>query len=374
MTELNKLLGIKTKLSTAYHPQTDGQTERTNMELEQYLRLFVNHRQTDWADWLPIAEFSYNNKIHSSTKHTPFYLDSGIHPRMGIEPIRDIKYEEAERFTERMKSARTEAEASLVKAAADMKRYADYGKQEAPEYQIGQKVWLEASNYTTDRPSKKLSHKRLGPYPIIEIVNPHAIRLKLPKQLKIHPVFNVLNVRPFMEPSVPGQTSVPPEPVIIDEEEEHEVEQVLNSRLRRGKLQYLVKWKGYTDEHNTWEPEAGLEHAPQSVKDFHRLHPGAPQRIRAAEGLFRQLVDYEDVADDHYDDNGPYTDFELTKWEYERTKHIPTGRLLPREWPESRNKNGESEEGEETITDEDSDGLHEERKFRRKPRVEDATT
>ena len=77
MKELNRLLGIKTSLSTAYHPQTDGQTERVNQEIEQFLRLFVNYHQNDWVEWLSIAEFSFNNKIHSATHYSPFYLDNG---------------------------------------------------------------------------------------------------------------------------------------------------------------------------------------------------------------------------------------------------------------------------------------------------------
>ena len=89
MQELNKLLGIKVAASTAYHPQIDGQTERVNQEIEQYLRLFVNQRQDDWFDWISLAEFSYNNQIHSSTQTTPFLLDNGQHPRLGVEPIQE---------------------------------------------------------------------------------------------------------------------------------------------------------------------------------------------------------------------------------------------------------------------------------------------
>jgi hypothetical protein len=283
MKELNKLLGIRTKLSTPYHPQTDGQTERTNQELEQYLRIFVNHRQSDWADWLPMAEFAYNNKIHSSTKQTPFFLDTGIHPRMGVEPIREPKHENAKEFATRMDSARKEAEAALSKAASEMKRYADHHKGEVPEYQVGQKVWLESSNYSTDRPTKKFSHRRLGPFPIIEVVSPNAVKLKLPFRLHIHPVVNVSNVRPFIEPIIPGQTSTPPDPVTIVGEETYEVEKILDSKLLRGKLHYLVKWKGYTAEHNSWEPERNL--VPGSnrlIKEFHSAHPSAPRKINVS--------------------------------------------------------------------------------------------
>ena len=86
MKELYRLLGIEAATSTAYHPQTDGQTERVNQELEQYLLLFVRERQDDWYTLLPLAEFSYNNHVHSSTQQTPFLLDTSRHPRMGFEP------------------------------------------------------------------------------------------------------------------------------------------------------------------------------------------------------------------------------------------------------------------------------------------------
>jgi len=86
MRELNKILGIDTKLSTAYHPQTGGQTERMNQELEQYLRMFVDYCQTNWLEWLAIAEFSYNNKIQKSIKILPFYANYRFNPQMGFKP------------------------------------------------------------------------------------------------------------------------------------------------------------------------------------------------------------------------------------------------------------------------------------------------
>jgi len=88
MKELYRLLGIEAATSTAYHPQTDGQTEQVNQELEQYLQIFVGERQDDWYTLLPLVEFSYNNHIHSSTQQTPFLLDTGRHPRMGFEPLK----------------------------------------------------------------------------------------------------------------------------------------------------------------------------------------------------------------------------------------------------------------------------------------------
>ena len=134
MRELNSILGTKTSASTAWHPQTDGQTESANQEIEQYLRLFVNHRQDDWAEWLPLAEFSHNNRVQASTRQTPFMLNNGRHPRTGIEPFRESRNQSVDDFVKKMQAAKKEAEAALHRAADDMARYYDLHREEAPGY------------------------------------------------------------------------------------------------------------------------------------------------------------------------------------------------------------------------------------------------
>jgi len=136
MRELNEMLGIKTKLSTAFHPQTDGQTERMNQKLEQYLRMFIDHRQDHWLEWLGMAEFAYNNKVHAGTKVLPFEANSGQNPRMGFELRKKGKFEGAERFAKRMKEVQEEAKAALGKAQEDMRWYADRHKGEAVGYKV----------------------------------------------------------------------------------------------------------------------------------------------------------------------------------------------------------------------------------------------
>ena len=100
MKELNDILGIKTKLSIAYHPQTDGQTERLNQEIKQYLWIFVNHQQNDWPEWIACTEFAYNNKVHTATHVFPFYTNYGYNSRMGIKSRRVMKLEPARAFAE----------------------------------------------------------------------------------------------------------------------------------------------------------------------------------------------------------------------------------------------------------------------------------
>ena len=120
--ELNQILGIEMRLSTAFHPQTDGQMERMNQELEQYLRFFVDHQQKDWLEWLASAEFAVNNKAHSATKISSLIANYGRELRMGGNIRKRGKVEKATEFVERMKKVHEEAEAVLKKAQEDMKR------------------------------------------------------------------------------------------------------------------------------------------------------------------------------------------------------------------------------------------------------------
>jgi hypothetical protein len=282
MRELNKLLDIRTTPSTAYHPQTDGQTERVNQEIEQYLRLFVNHRQDDWVEWLPLAEFSHNNRVQASTRQTPFMLNYGQHPRLGVEPTKTTKVESVDDFVQRMKANQEEARAALHQAAEDMARFYDLHRGKAPEYQVGDLVWLDGKDLKTDRPSKKLEDKRYGPYKITKKISPSAYELKLPSSMKVHPVFGTSRLTLYEEDSIPGRKHPPPPPPVIEgEAPEWEVEFIKDSRLFRGKLQFLVKWKGYPHEESTWEPAANMEHAPKAIQEFYLKHPAAPRKISA---------------------------------------------------------------------------------------------
>lgn len=281
--ELYRLLGITLATSTAYHPQTDGQTERSNQELEQYIRLFVNERQDDWDELLPLAEFSYNNHIHSSTQQTPFMVDSGRHPRMGFEPQQPRSHvESVNEFADRMAKGLEEAKAALTKAKEEYTLYYNRRRTPAPEYKPGDMVYLDGSDIKTTRPSLKLAHRNLGPY-MIEAKVGHSYRLQLPPSLRrLWPVFPVTKLTPAPPDPIPGrQRNPPPPPILVDGQEEYEVEKILDSRLRYRRLEYLVKWRGYDTGQNTWAPHFDV-FAPEAVADFHRRHPSAPRRINAA--------------------------------------------------------------------------------------------
>jgi len=228
--ELNRMLGIKSKLSTAFHPQTNGQTERVNQELEQYLRMFIDHRQEQWPDWLGTAEFAYNNKMYSSTKVLPFKANYGQDPRMGFEMRRKGKYKEAEKFITKMKEIQEEAKAVLGKAQEKMKKYADKKRGEVDNYKVEDLVMLSTKDLKyqmVGRRTEKLTERFVGPYRIKKIVSLNAVELELSSTVKIHSVVNVSRIQRYIG-QVEEQRKKQPAPVIIEGEEEWKVERILN--------------------------------------------------------------------------------------------------------------------------------------------------
>jgi len=256
-----------------------------NQELDQYLRLFVNKRQDNWYDLLPLAEFQHNNYVHSATQHPPFLLDTGRLPRMGFEPRQNHSdLETVNEFTERIRTAIEEAKSTIRKAQDDMKRYYDRRRTLALVFRPGDKVFLDVSDIRTTYPSQKLSYRRLSPFVVERRIGPMAYRLKLPHWMKqLHPVINVVKLTPAPDDPIPGQKLMDhPPPIIIDGEAEWEVEEILDSRWHRRRFQYLVKWKGYGREHNSWESTSKV-FAPELTAEFHRKHSGAPRHIRRTE-------------------------------------------------------------------------------------------
>lgn len=269
--------------STAYHPQTDGQMERVNQELEQYLQLFINQQQDDWVDLLPMAEFQYNNHIHSATQTTPFLLNTGQYPQMGFEVHAPSKVEKVNKFLGCIKSTSEEACSTIAKAKNDMVHYYNHRCTPAPEFQPGDKVFIDASNICTNRLLDKLAHRYLGPYPIAEKVRRHAYRLQLPHSiLRLHLVFNVVKLLAAPKDLIQGRHSEPPlEPALIDKvgNKEYKIEEILDSQMYWRKLQFLVCWKGYGYEEHSWVNKDDI-HMQEIINEFYQLNPGAPHWIR----------------------------------------------------------------------------------------------
>ena len=199
--ELYRLLGVKRKMSMAFHHQTDGQTERLNREINQYLRTYVNDQQNEWAKWIKIAQFVWNNMVSEVTTDSPFGITQSYSPRMGVEPV-DTVVPAAKDFAAIF--IFNKVVESSEKAKHNMKLQADKHRNAAPDYVVGQQVWLSTDNlHMLNHASKKLMEKWIGPYEVT-CVTPNAVELKLPRTLWIHPVVNVSQVKPYLGP-LPGQ-------------------------------------------------------------------------------------------------------------------------------------------------------------------------
>ena len=224
------MLGIESKLSTVFYPQIDGQTERVNQELEQYLRMFINHRQEQWPDWLGTVEFAYNNKVHSSTKILSFKANYRQDPRIGFEMRRKRKYKGAKKFVTKIREIQEEAKAVLEKAQEEIKKYTDRKRVEVDEYKVGDLVMLSTKDLKyqmTGKRTEKLTERFVGPYKIKKIVLSNAVELELPSIVKIHLVVNVSRIQKYIG-QVEGQRKKQPALVIIKREKEWKVEKILN--------------------------------------------------------------------------------------------------------------------------------------------------
>lgn len=270
--ELCKALNIKVCLSSAYHPQSNGQTERTNQTLEQYLRCFCSGSQDDWASLLPYAEFAYNNSVHAATNQTPFWANCGFHPTFLSNDVPEIAVPAVHDRIASLQANFQRIQDMLQRAQTDYKEQYDRGRRENPTFKLGEEVWLSTTNLKLSVPSRKLGPKFIGPFPIKRIINPVAMELALPKTYRIHPVFHVSLLKPVMDSTFPERGELPPPPVRVDGENEFEVESILNCRKKGRQLQYLIQWKGYPPEDNSWEPAKNL-HAPRLIQAFHRDHP-----------------------------------------------------------------------------------------------------
>jgi hypothetical protein len=279
---LTQRLAIKRNLSTAYHPETDGQTERLNQILEQYLRIYVDYLQDDWNSLLPLAEFAYNNATHSATGVTPFFANKGYHPNLEIN-TEQVPSVEASQAAEDLRDVHRYLREQLTITREQYEQQAEGTRIPFPTLAQGDLVYLDARNIKTKRPSKKLDNKRLGPYPIVEKISTHAYRLGLPHGMKqIHNTFHVRLLEPAHPNSFPNRVQPPSPPVEIDGELEYEIAEVVDSKIdrrRRGQgLLYRVRWGGYegTEEEFSWLPADELANAPDVIAVFHEQHPDKP--------------------------------------------------------------------------------------------------
>jgi hypothetical protein len=239
------------------------------------LRAFVGYRQDDWDQQLTAAEFACNNAPNASTGMSPFQINGRdpLNPYTTQLAIPDTIPSMAE-FLETQVNATKRARDALVLAKASQERYANKSRREV-SFQAGNMVLLSAQHIhlasQANRPSKKLQHRFLGPFTVIQQVSKVAYKLDLPESLKVHPVFHVSLLRPYKDPATyPNRPAAkdPPPPVTVDDIPEYEVERILDHRKKRRHQEYLVKWVGYPEHDASWEPEENLANAPEILHKY----------------------------------------------------------------------------------------------------------
>src|SRR6266702_2818298 len=272
---LCKGTGMTQNISMAYHPQTDGQLERTNQWLEQYLQFWVNEQQDHWHAYLPLAEFVHNNWPNETTGESPFFVLYGFNLRADWmdkpSPIPQVTLR-----IDQFKRARQCAQKLMIKAQQSWVKHKDM-----PRYHEGDLMWLEGRHLRTNQPTTKLAPKRHGPFPITQVMSPVNYRLKLPMQWSIHDIFHIDLLTPYRETDFHRSNYLRLAPDLIDNEEEYKVEKILDSWQfgRTRKKQYLIKWKGYPDSDNEWV-DARDVHAPKAIREFKNQNSATRTHIR----------------------------------------------------------------------------------------------
>ncbi|EUC53577.1 Transposon Tf2-1 polyprotein, putative [Rhizoctonia solani AG-3 Rhs1AP] len=274
-TRLHELIGVRLKHSTAYHPRTDGQTERINQILEAYLRCYTSYQQDDWVDYLPLAEFAYNNRTSSSSQQSPFYANYGFHPTFEPRINSETTVPAAEDLSARLSLIHDELRAELTHSQDDASRQFNRSVKPAPEFKIGDRVWLLRRNIKTTRPSDKLDYRKLGPFQIVAARGPVSFQLELPPSLsRLHPVFHVSLLEPYHSPAdIPDRVEPAPPPVFLDGDSVpwHEVDKILDCRKIGRRYDYFVSWKGLTPDENSWVPLSDMSTGlNELIEQFHR--------------------------------------------------------------------------------------------------------
>ncbi|KAJ9527854.1 hypothetical protein QJQ45_005500 [Haematococcus lacustris] len=272
--EVTRRCGSKPALSSSYHPQSDGQTERYNRVLEEMLRHYISPTQSDWPDYLALAEFAVNNSWQESIQSTPFLVNTGQSPvTVGL---RDLPYggrcPSAHAFTRWWQDAVANARKCMAAAQSRQAAYANKARRDV-EYKVGQKVLLSTKNLKL-QPGKarKLIPRYVGPFEILLLVGAVAVKLDLPASMsRLHPVFHVSLIKPYTGTDV----GFMPLPVTwMDETPVYYVERLLDHKgVKDNKASfYLVQWEGYDSTHNTWEPRSNLTDCDKVLAEYNAIH------------------------------------------------------------------------------------------------------
>jgi hypothetical protein len=282
--------------------------EIMNQYIDQRLRPFVSYYQDNWSELIPLMDYAQLTLPHESIGMSPFELNYGYAPitsydwdrPSGLVTAREaVNVADAKALATRMHQAWSVAKGFLQKAQAKKQHDVDIHRREV-DFQVGDQVYVSTRNWKTDRPSKKLDHQMVGPYPIIAQEG-HSFRVQLPKSMKIHPVFSPSLLRKDKSNPLSGQMHEPELPIQVTDDYEWEVQELLAVKQIRNQLLYRANWLGY-DEDPEWYPASDFKYAPHKLKAFHLRYPDLPGPPRK---LGEWLQAWEEGKDDYdeLDDN-----------------------------------------------------------------------
>ena len=281
---------LKTKmaLSSAHHPQHDGQTEVLNKQLATMLRAFVSEDLADWSTWLHILEFTYNNSTHGSTGTSPNFLVYGFQPKTpldfllpnsakdGDSPSYSLS-PESSNFLSTFAMHRDSARRAIAKAQDEQAQQYNKGRRPVLEFKKGDKVlvnphsldWVDAKGA-----GGKLKQRWIGPFEVMQQINLNVFRLRMSDKYPGLPVFNIQHLKKYEDsPAEWGErTTMPESRRLRKESEEYEVEAIVGHRRKGKAIQYLVRWAGYGPQFDTWEPHRGLRNASIVLNEYRKLH------------------------------------------------------------------------------------------------------
>ncbi|SOV09386.1 uncharacterized protein UDID_18575 [Ustilago sp. UG-2017a] len=312
---LSTLLGIETHFSSAYHPQSDGQTKHINQVLEQflpcinsthpvlrqlrlpsslqlrqhrpvveqYLRMYCNYEQNDWADLLDTAAFVYNNTVHNSIGVSPFFACYGWNPKAHPDIPQRLGVNDPGRFEYLMDGKECCKYLQEQIREAQRRTVDQYNRKHKDiEFKVGDMVYINRRNWKTRQPTLKLDTRFAGPYLVQERIGRRAYRITLPANLRVHDVFHVSMLEPARTSSLAQRAEQPTIPSLPDEDLDFEVEALIDKRSHHGVIEYKVLWRGYSEEAASWEPVSNLN-CPDLIQEYEVSEGGRINRRRSRE-------------------------------------------------------------------------------------------